>query len=163
MIDYTKLKPREILEKASTVAGFFTTPEQWARQCSSPWDEDDAPVYHPGRSAMWGRTTIYGTRGQLAGWTKDEWNPLRDLDQAIALQLRHNLTVAALSRVVLVSPERGYPVVSVTAKSGSVRAKQEAMQRAITLFAAVHIAGKPVPKKPKRRRKVAVNLYDSEE
>lgn len=89
---------KELLELAAKAAGVFLTPEQFAKECPSPWDEDWEPWYNTGCNSMIGMQTCYNYEGELSGWTQYEWNPLTDDGDALRLACDLGLRVYPIAR-----------------------------------------------------------------
>ena len=83
---------RELLEAAAKAAGIFLTPEQFALECTSPWEDGMGPYYDE-QSGMLGYRTWYGSSGEIGGWEKFSWNPLEDDADAFRLAVKLNLHV----------------------------------------------------------------------
>ena len=82
---------KELLELAAKAAGVFLTPEQFAKECPSPWDEEWEPWYNTECNSMIGMQTCYNYEGELSGWAQYEWNPLSDDGDAFRLAVKLEL------------------------------------------------------------------------
>ena len=88
---------KELLELAAKAAGVFLTPEQFAKECPSPWDEEWEPWYNTECNSMIGMQTCYNYEGELSGWTQYEWNPLTDDGDALRLAVKLGFHVSPRS------------------------------------------------------------------
>lgn len=82
---------KELLELAAKAAGIFLTPEQFAKECTSPWEKEMEPFYNQDKGCMSGYETIFSFNGELSGWGVIEWNPLTDDGDALRLAVKLNL------------------------------------------------------------------------
>lgn len=84
----TKETDRELMELAAKAANVFLTPEQFAKECASPWEPSMEPFYDERRGVMTGYRTWYGSDGEIVGWEHFDWSPLTDDGDAFRLAVK---------------------------------------------------------------------------